>query len=70
MSKLIYNTKLINIYIIKNDLSYSKFCKLAHISLQTLYKIFNQQKNLQLVSISKIATLMKIHIGKLFFSKI
>ena len=61
-----YKKELIENYLAANKISKTKFCKLCGISLYTLQKIMNNNRNYQIAALFKIAKLLKIQVYQMF----
>lgn len=59
-------TYLITNYMNVNNLNKTSFCKLCKISLSTFNKIMEGKNNYGIISLFKIAKVLKIHICDLF----
>lgn len=62
------NTKLIEEYIKKNNLSKIKFCKQCKISYSTLLRILNNG-DFKIIALFKIARVMNVKVYNLFYTE-
>lgn len=62
-----FKKEIIESYLIKADISKTKFCKLCGISLRTLKKIMNNEKNYRIDALVKIAKVVKVQIYQMFY---
>ncbi len=60
------NKELIQDYIKNKKLTNSKFCELCHISISTLKKVYNNNFNLNVIVLFKIARTLNVPISSLF----
>lgn len=58
------NTKLLQQYLKDNNLSKTKFCELAKISLYVLNKLLNNNANVKFTNIYKVTALMQIKLSE------
>lgn len=57
---------MIENYIKENNLSKNEFCRLCRISPNTLYKIINNDSNMKIIAIIKIARVINVQLFQMF----
>ncbi|MBR5439898.1 MAG: helix-turn-helix transcriptional regulator [Clostridia bacterium] len=58
--------EIIEKYMLKNNISKTKFCKICKISPNTLNKIMANDFNFEIVALFKIARIIKIEVYQMF----
>lgn len=64
--KNLVNTEIIKNYLKENKLSKENFCKQCKICLETLNRILDNESEISLVSLFKIAVQMNVNFHELF----
>ncbi len=59
-------TEIIEKFILENEISKTKFCKMCKISPNTLNKIIANDFNFEIVALFKIARVIKIEVYQMF----
>ena len=59
-------TEIIEKYMLENNISKTKFCKICKISPNTLNKIMANYFNFEIVALFKIARIIKIEVYQMF----
>ena len=63
--KKIIETQVIENYLIKNNLSKAKFCRLNNFSLSTLNNILKNNLHIKITELTKLARIMKVEVIEL-----
>ena len=64
--KKVYNVDLINNFLWENKLTKKEFCKMCKISSSSLSKILNNELNIGIIVLFKIARVMNLEIKDFF----